>query len=95
MSHELSMQVLLVKALYTPWRHVGGTDYSFTRSEPWHYMEVSGLHHVPAALPSGKNAGFHSKEEAGLPQSWCGCFGEEEVFILLPGFESQVVQPIA
>jgi hypothetical protein len=43
-------------------------------------MEVRAQHHIPAALPQGKDAGTHRKEKNILP---------------ILAFESQTVQPVS
>jgi hypothetical protein len=58
-------------------------------------MEVSGQFHTPAALPQRKSPRYLLDRRLGGPQSRSGHGGEENNFQSLPGFEPQIIQPVA
>jgi hypothetical protein len=57
-------------------------------------MVVSGQLHAPAALSPGKNVGIHSIAGWMGPRADLDSFGEEKMFLPMPGYEPRTVQPI-
>lgn len=68
--------------------------HNFTTSLPWWRMTCDQTYDMANTL-SVKNHWYLLKRRLGCSQSCSGCFGEEEILLVLLEFEPQTSQPIA
>lgn len=67
--------------------------YRFNQPHPRHYMEDGGQHTTPAILTPGKKPGNHWIGGWVAPSADLDAL--EKNLLSLPGFELQIVQPMA
>jgi hypothetical protein len=75
--------------LGTPWRHVGGNNYSSTHFWPLHLMQLSGQLYSPDNTRSG-SCQCSLYRRLGVMKGRFGRFGEEKTFLRLRGKEPRI-----